>query len=269
MKRRGFLSAGLSLGAASAIGVASMNEAFGQASVANGNVQYFEWIRYHLHTGSKQGIVADYYRDTAIPALNKAGIKNVGVFNVKNGPNSPTLHVIIPHPSLESVVTLNDKLLEDSSFVQSGKRFLESPSSDTAFVRMEKSILKAFTNLPEIQIPEQKKQNKSRIFQVRIYESPNLTAAKKKIHMFNEGGEIAVFKKTGLQPVLFGEMIAGDKMPCLVYMLAFDNTETMAKNWSVFVNDPDWIALRDNPYYADTVSCINDWLWTPASCSQI
>jgi hypothetical protein len=87
--------------------------------------------------------------------------------------------------------------------------------------------------------------------------------------MFNEGGEIAIFKKTGLQPVLFGEIIAGDKMPSLVYMLAFTDFDDMNKGWSAFGADPDWKKLSADPYYAGTVSRINDWIWTPAGCSQI
>ena len=167
------------------------------------------------------------------------------------------------------MVTLNDRLLGDQGFVQAGERFLKAPLSEMAFVSMEKSILRAFTHLPEIVIPTQKKENKARIFQVRTYESPGLEAAKRKIHMFNEGGEIAVFKKTGLQPVLFGETLAGDRMPNLVYMLAFDDFNAMNQAWSVFGNDPDWKKLSSDTFYAETVSRINDWIWTPASCSQI
>jgi len=267
MKRRAFLSAGAALGMTPVMGMSGLTASFSKP--ATEGRQYFEWIRYHLHTGTRQSLVADYYRDVAIPALNKAGISNVGVFNVKNGPNDPTLHVIVPHPSLESVSTLNDRLLDDKSFVQAGERFLDAPLSEMAFVSMEKSILRAFTHLPEIQVPTQKKENRSRIFQVRTYEAPSLTASKRKIQMFNEGGEIAIFKKTGLQPILFGETIAGDRMPNLVYILAFDDMEAMTKNWDVFRNDPDWKKLSADAYYRDTVSRINDWLWTPAVFSQI
>jgi len=267
MKRRTFLTAGAALGMTPVMGMPALTGTSEQSAADRG--QYFEWIRYHLHTGNRQGWVAEYYREVAIPALNKAGINNVGVFNVKHGPNNPTLHVIIPHPSLESVITLNDRLLDDESFVQAGSRFLKSPLSEMAFVSMEKTILKAFTYLPEIQVPTQKKENKPRIFQVRIYESPSLSAAKRKIHMFNEGGEIAIFKKTGLQPVLFGETIAGDRMPNLVYMLAFDNMEDLEKSWGVFRVDPDWRKLSADKFYDETVSRISDWIWTPAPYSQI
>jgi len=160
-------------------------------------------------------------------------------------------------------------LLDDKEFVKAGARFLSPPMNEMAFVSMEKIIMRAFDYLPEVQVPTQKQANRSRIFQVRTYEAPSLTAAKRKIHMFNEGGEIAIFKKTGLQPVLFGEVIAGDRMPSLVYILAFDDLDEMTKNWAVFVRDPDWKTLSANTYYDDTVSRINDWIWTPDRSSQL
>lgn len=266
MKRRTFLATGAALGMTPVMAMPGITESFAQPAAG---VQYYEWIRYRLLPGNKQNVVADYYRDVAIPALNKAGIKAVGVFNIKHGPDAPTLNVIVPHPSLDSIVTLNDKLLDDKSFVQAGDRFLNAPLSDQAFFTMEKSILKAFSGLPEIQIPAQKRANKSRIFQVRTYESASLVAARKKRQMFNEGGEIGIFQRTGLQPVLFGETVAGPKMPSLVYMLAFDDQEALNRNWDVFRKDPEWEKLKNDPYYADTVSNINDWIWTPTAFSQI
>ena len=268
MKRRAFLSAGAALGMTPVMGMSGLTENFEQSAAQSGQ-QYFEWIRYHLHMGARQRMVEQYYRDVAIPALNRAGLNNIGVFNVTHGPSDPTLHVIIPHPTLESVVTLNDKLLDDSTFVRAGDSFLNAPINEMAFVSMEKTIMKAFSHLPEIQVPTQKKENKPRIIQVRTYVSSSLVFAKKKIHMFNEGGEIAIFKKTGLQPVLFGETIAGNMMPNLVYMLAFDNFEHMGKCWDVFRDDPDWRKLSADPIYAGTVAYNNDWIWRPAASSQI
>ena len=59
---------------------------------------------------------------------------------------------------------------------------------------------------------------KSRILELRIYESHSTKAGQKKIEMFNEGGEIAIFRKTGLRPVFFGETLIGPLMPNLTYM---------------------------------------------------
>jgi hypothetical protein len=123
----------------------------------------------------------------------------------------------------------------------------------------------AFKDIPKLEVPKKK----SRIFELRTYESHSIKANKKKIEMFNEGGEIAIFRKTGLQPVFFGETLIGPKMPNLTYMLVFDDLADRDKKWGVFRVDPDWKELRSNPAYRDTVSNITDIILRPAPYSQI
>lgn len=267
MKRRKFLSAGALLGMTPVMSAKGLAKTFVQPETDG--VQYFEWIRYHLHVGKKQGLVSDFYRDVAIPAFNRAGIKNIGVFNVKHGENNPTLHVIIPHPTLDSIVSLNDRILADENFLRDGNRFLNAPLSDMVFVSMEKTILRAFIKFPGIQVPPQIESKTPRIYQVRRYEAPSLTALKRRVHMFNEGSIIDIFKKTGLQPVFFGETVAGNRMPSLMYMVAFDDMIAFNKTWDTFRADPAWAKLSNDPFYAETISCINDWIWTAAPFSQI
>ena len=72
--------------------------------------QYLEWIRYTL-PGRRDKRVEKYYDDAAIPALNRLGIKDVGVFNVMYGPNDPSLYVLIPHDSADSVLTGQQRLM--------------------------------------------------------------------------------------------------------------------------------------------------------------
>ena len=264
MKRKEFLTTAGMLGVTPLVGLASDVHA-----VQKENNQYFEWIHYKLHPGSRQKGVADFYKNTAITAWNKIGINKVGVFSVSYGQNSPSLYVLIPHSSLESVYTSNEKLLMDKDFVEAGKTFLGPTLDDAPFVRMEKSILRAFNNLPEVNVPQTLMKNNNRIYELRIYESPSILAAKKKIHMFNEGNEIGIFKKTGLRPVFFGETISGPIMPNLHYMLAFENMAERDKAWNVFRDDPDWMKLKAETMYADTVSCITDIILKPLPFSQI
>src|SRR2546427_491319 len=80
---------------------------------------------------------------------------------------------------------------------------------------------------------------KSRIFELRTYESHSKKANKKKIEMFNRG-EIAIFRRTGLTPVLFGETLIGAKMPNLAYLLVFETMAEHDKNWGQFASDPEW-----------------------------
>ena len=88
--------------------------------------------------------------------------------------------------------------------------------------------------------------------------------------MFNQG-EIAIFRRVGLNPVFFGEAVAGPRMPNLTYLLAFEDDKARTEAWRKFGGDPEWRKLRAIPEYEDKrlVSSIRHVLMTPASCSQI
>jgi hypothetical protein len=259
MKRREFLTA------ASLAGIASMSSLAAAAEGDDGKREYFEWRKYRLHVGSKKSLVGDFLRKVGIPAMNRIGIKPVGAFNAMYGPNSPTLYVLLVHKSLDSVVNSASLLMEDKEYRKAGADFINTPLSEPAFVRMESSLMVAFKDMPKLEVPE----NRRRIFELRTYESHSIKAAKKKIEMFNEGGEIAIFKKTGLRPVFFGETLIGPQMPNLTYMLVFDDMADRDKKWGIFGGDPGWKKLRADTAYKDTVSNITDIILRPAPYSQI
>jgi hypothetical protein len=259
MNRREFLATGVA-------GLAVTDLAGGSAHAGGAaQRQFFEWRQYHLRTGSNRNAVGNFFRDVGIAALNRVGVKPVGVFNPVYGPSKPTLHVLLVHDSLETVVNASARLLEDEQVREKGAAFLDAGISEPAYVRVESSLLAAFTHMPRLEVPTLKE----RIFELRIYESHSAKAGKKKVEMFNEGGEIAIFKKTGLNPVLFGETIIGPNMPNLHYMLAFKDMAERDQKWQVFRDDPDWKKLSGNPAYRDTVSNITDLILRPTDYSQI
>lgn len=259
MNRREFIAA------ASLPAMAGISPLTAAAMGGESEQQYLEFRKYRLHVGSKKNLLGDFLRKAAIPAMNRIGIKPVGVFSAIYGPNDPTLYVLLVHKTLDTVVNSASMLMEDREYRQEGADFINAPLSEPGFVRMESSLMRAFKGMPKVQVPEKK----GRIFELRTYESHSIKAAKKKIEMFNEGGEIAIFKKTGLQPVFFGETLIGPMMPNLTYMLVFENMADRDAKWKVFGGDPDWKKLRSNPAYSDTVSNITDIILRPASYSQI
>jgi hypothetical protein len=256
MKRREFLAAA---GFAPIAGVSSL----AAVGSADDGQQYLEFRQYYLNIGSKKNWVGDFLQNAGIAAMNRVGIGPVGVFNAIYGPNSPTLYVLMVHKSLDTVVNSASMLLADDQCRKTD--FIDAPLSEPAYVRMESSLMLAFKGLPQLRVPEKK----PRIFELRTYESHSIKAAKKKIEMFNEGGEIKVFLKTRLQPVFFGETIIGPKMPNLTYMLVFDDMVDRDAKWKVFGDDPDWKELRNNPEYKDTVSNVTDIILRPTPYSQI
>ncbi len=261
MKRRNFLTASAGLGMASLV--------HGQAGAGISGQQLLQWIKVRMHVGPKRRRFTDFVRDAAIPALNRAGVKTVGVFTGKYGPDQSTLYLLLPHDSFESLALLSSRLLDDAEFRKAGAGIVDAPIADPAYVRLEASLMLAFKNMPKVEVPTGLLKTDSRIYEVRIYESHGVKTGKKKVEMFNEGGEIAIFKKTGLVPVFFGETLIGPMMPNLHYMLVFESMDARDKGWAVFGKDPDWLKLRGDAQYADTVSNITDLILSPAAYSQI
>jgi len=259
MNRREFLAVA---GAAGATGTSSLAAAAGGD---DGKQQYLEFREYHLHVGSKKNLVGNFLRDVGIPAMNRIGIGPVGVFNAVYGPNAPTLYVLLVHKSLDTVANSSSLLMADDEYRKAGAEFVDAPLSEPAYVRVESSLLLAFKGMPKLHVPEKK----SRIFELRRYESHSIKAGKKKVEMFNEGGEIGIFLKTGLEPVFFGETIIGPRMPNLTYMLVFEDMADRDKKWKVFGGSPEWKQLSGDPQYKDTVSNITDIILQPAPYSQI
>jgi len=261
MKRRNFLAGLGPLAVAPAF-------AFTSNDTLSDDQQYLEWIRYTLPGGSNKRRVEKYYQDAAIPALNKLGISDIGVFNVMYGLNDPSLYVLIPHNSMESLMTYQEKLLDDSKYMSASKEFHDSDISNPAYLRIERSLMKAFKGMPKVESAK-KSIGDQRILELRIYESHNYVKGQKKIDMFNNAGEIQIFRDTGLNPVFFGETIFGQLMPNLTYMVAFKDMADRDKNWQNFGKSPGWAAIKDLEEYKDTVSNISDIIMRPANCSQV
>ena len=256
MKRRDFLAA------ASIAPITGINS-LATAEAGDGKQQYIEFRQYHLNVGSKKNLLGNFLRKVGIPAMNRIGIGPVGVFNTMYGPNSPTLYVLMVHKSIDTVVNSASMLMADEQYRNTD--FIKTSLSEPGYVRMESSLMLAFKDLPELVVPEKR----PRIFELRIYESHSIKAAKKKIDMFNEGGEIKIFQRTGLQPVFFGETLIGPKMPNLTYMLVFNDLADRDAKWKVFSGDPEWKKLRSDSQYKDTVSNITDIILRPTGYSQI
>lgn len=227
---------------------------------------YLELRMYHVQTQQQRDAFETFAREAAVPALNRLGIKPVGVFYPVE--DLSPIYVLLPHPSLASVTTLVERLGADSEFVRRGAAFLEAPASDPAYTRVESSLMVAFREMPQVERPIT---SDGRIFQLRIYESPSEVTGQKKIEMFNDAGELAIFRRVGLHPVFFGETVVGPKMPNLTYMLSFDNMEQLKENWKTFGGDPAWQRLRAMEEYADQriLSNITNLILKPAPCSQI
>ncbi|MHA4844170.1 NIPSNAP family protein [Flavitalea antarctica] len=265
MQRRRFLNASMLTAFAAGISPAFALATGDSEQHKKKRQEFYELREYTFANDAQQKLVEEYYEKAAIPALNRLGSKNIGVFREMEAKGQPKLFVLIPFSSIEAFTGMRDALIKDKAYQSGAEAYLKAEAKTPAYSRIQSSLLKSFTNLPQMIVPAKK----PRLLELRRYESHSELAGIKKIHMFNEGGEIEIFKRVGLDPVFFGETLIGEKIPNLTYMIAFDDMAEHDKNWKVFTTDPEWIKIKDLPEYKDTVSTITRTFLAPADFSQV
>lgn len=263
MKRRSFLKSSL---AVSATGLATSLATRAADSKLKVNPEYYELRTYTLRA-AKQPLLDGYLSKAFIPAVKRLGSGPVGVFVEKLETGEVKVFMLIVHASAEQFATLSARLAADAEHRRAGAEYLAAVAADPVYSRIESSLLAAIEGMPKLARPDA---SKPRLLNLRIYESHNERAAKKKIEMFNTG-ELAIFRRVGLTPVLFGETILGAKMPNLTYLLVFPDEAGRKKAWDTFRADPAWLKLKAMPEYADKeiVSTITNKILTPAAYSEI
>ncbi len=268
MRRRDFFAASAAAGAGFAFSTSE-----GRAADAAAK-ELIELRIYRFASPAKMSAFEGFVEKDAIPALNRAGSEPVGAFkllkadnpNLKLEADPLDLYVLRPYKTPADLVRVPAAMGADGKFQQEGAPFLAAPKSDPAFTRYESSLLLAFDAAPKVEVPTKAA---TRLLQLRIYESHSEERARKKVAMFNAGGEIDIFRRCGMNPVFFGSALIGSKLPNLHYMLSFENREAMDKAWKTFGADPGWIKLKDDPQYKDTVSNITNLVLRPCPGSQI
>jgi NIPSNAP len=268
MERRAFLAAST---AATLAHTPTLAAAVGTTELQSGGAPplLLELRRYRLRNGPMAARFSAYAKDALVPALGRAGIAPVGAWNVSLGPDSPTLHLLIPHAQPESLATLDARVEADDAYRRAAASFLALPPADPPFVSCESSLLATVPTLPDVRKPTGAAAAASRVFELRSYRSPSEPAGRRKIEMFEAGGELAIFARLGMHIVFFSRDVVGAGLPSLTYMLAFADVDAREKGWAAFRDDPAWLKLRDQPAYADIVSGIDSTLLRPTDYSQI
>jgi hypothetical protein len=264
LNRRDFLKTSL---AASATAALAATARAADAPAAGG--QYLELRAYRLRAGAAHALLDSYLEKALIPALNARGVEAVGVFTEPEAKDGPAVWVLIPHPSLASVGSVDAALNTDPAVLAAGADYLSSPTKEQpAFDRIDSWLLLPFSGMPRLAVPALARAGKPRVFEMRTYESFSELKALKKVAMFN-AGEIGVMQEVDLSPVFYGEALMGRDLPHLTYMLCSADMAAHKRNWDRFLAHPVWTALKNDPQYADTVQKITSRFLVPAAYSQV
>jgi hypothetical protein len=254
MQRRAFLSSAALAGVAAPLSAADSRRAL------------FELRWFRMRTGRQTDRTRAFLEKHFAPAAQRAGVGGNGFFSVSIGPQSPSILCVLSYPSFEGMGAALDRLAADKAYAAGCEEYDSAPELN--YIRVESVLLRAFETTPRLEAPPAAE--RPRVFELRTYESNNGAALRRKIKMFDDA-EIAIFRRTGVLPIFFGETLVGPNLPNLTYMVGFDDLAQRQKAWQTFGGDPEWQKLRLQPGLTDpeTVSNISNAILSPLAFSAI
>jgi NIPSNAP len=237
---------------------------------AKTNTEFYRLETWYFSSPQQEAQLDDYLKNAYLPALHGYGLKHIGVFKpiANDTATVKSVYILIAFSSLKQVQEIAEKLQTNQDYMARGAAFLSAPFDAPAFNRKEVTLLKAFSKAPNMVLPALAAPLAERVYELRSYESPSDNLYRNKVHMFNEGGEVALFKRLGFNAVFYGDVIAGPRMPNLMYITCFNNMSDRNAHWDTFRNDPEWKSLSGNPFYQHNVSKADIILTRPAPYSD-
>ena len=217
--------------------------------------EYYEIKVYHFANKDQEQTLDNYLSKAYLPALHKKGFKNIGVFKplANDTAADKKIYVFISASSLEKLSDIPAQMQKDSAYKKAASSYLDAAFDQPPYTRTETILLSSFRLAPKMILPALKSSKADRVYELRSYESATDKLYEQKVKMFNEGGEIALFKRLGFNAIFYADVISGSRMPNLMYMTSFENKTERDAHWKTFGADPEWKQLSGLAEYAHTV----------------
>ncbi len=223
--------------------------------IAYAQREFYEIRAYKLKSADQVTATDNYLKDAYLPAMHRLGIKQIGVFKPISNDTAAIklIYVIVPYISLDVWQRSKSNLENDPNYVSMAKGFTEADTTHLPYIRIESTILEAFPDQLKL-VPTSLKLTPDAIYEMRSYESPTEKLHHLKVAMFNEGGEIDLFKKLDFQAVFYADVLTGSRMPNLVYMVVFQNAAARDEHWKAFGASKEWKTVSSDPQYENNIS---------------
>src|SRR5690606_18713232 len=143
---------------------------------------------------------------------------------------------------------------KDAQYLTKGKDYIDAPHDNPPYKRIETTLMRAFTGMPNFQEPKLNGPKKDRVYELRSYESATEKQYLNKVKMFNDG-EIEIFD--------------GSRMTNLVYLTTFEDMESEKAHWKAFSTDPQWDKMKVMEEYQNNMNRNDARLLYPADYSDL
>jgi len=228
---------------------------------------YFEFYYVHMQNGSQTARMSKWLETRLMPICQKHGFGPLGFFTVTVGRDLPTTLIIFSYPSLADMEALWGKLNADPDYAAA---VAEPEKDEPAFYRTEATLLRATSFSPPFAAtPAGDPTHK--LYELRIYESPTNRQLGYLHERFGRDGEIEIFHKSGIHPILYANTIFGPNLPNLAYLIPFESEAQREKAWATFNANPDWVRIRAESvqHGGEIVRNITNLFLTPMSFSML
>jgi len=211
---------------------------------------------YHCSSNQQINGVDVYLKNVYLPYLHKSGIQKVGVFApiANDTAVDKKLYVWIPMQSLNVLDKLDQAVEKLDPMGKNAIVDLENADSSLPYTRVERIVSKSFKLQTQYEKKSSLIKSPNRIYEYRSYESPTENAHLRKVHMFNEGEEIALFKQLNFNAIFYSKAIIGSRLPNLIYMTSFNDMADRDAHWKAFGASPLWKSISTMPKYMKSVN---------------
>ena len=218
---------------------------------------YALW-RYTIANPAQKQRFDTFVEGALIPALNRAGIEQVGVFSPEGEFASNRAYLLLSQSSIGNMTSLSICLARDEEYTEMTSAFLQTHANGRPYQRKDVQLVASLTKMTSVEAPAP---GADSILQLRSYECFDAGTELKAIEMFNATG-IAVLLETGVSPVFFGQTIAGENMPNLTCLLAAADVGTHELGRRQLLSQTEYNV-------SELVYTVTDETLKPAAYSQI
>jgi len=218
--------------------------------------EFYRITVYHFATKEQEQSLDEYLEKAMLPALHRNKFEQIGVFKpiANDTAADKKVYVYLHAKTLETLAGVDNLLNGDAEYKQAAAAYLSAPFDKPSYKRYEVILLKAFRMATTMNLPVLTSSKADHVYELRSYESATDGLYLNKVQMFNEGGEVVLFKDLNFNAVFYADVLSGANMPNLMYMTSFENMAAREAHWKSFVDSPVWKKLSGLPEYQHNVS---------------
>lgn len=232
---------------------------FSDKALAKKKYSFFQITVYHFNSADQEQVIDTYLKNALLPVYHKSGNSSVGVFKpiANDTASDKRVYVLRAIKNLDQLVKENVGMQKDEIYLNAAAEYLNTAPKNPSYLRMENILIKSFDVAPKLILPMLSNSKSEHIYELRSYEGATEKLFNNKVEMFNKGGEVSLFKRLNFNAVFYGEVLAGSRMPNLMYMTSFENMADRDAHWNAFRVDEQWKTLSAMPQYQNNVSKID------------